>query len=153
MRRHILVVTALVMVLVTVPAVVAAQADQEAPPITHGKFAQLLLEALATKGAPSAAPATALRKVQDLGLMLPEWQADSAMTHGELAVVMSALGVTYVPPDEAETVSVPFANAILRRYLAEIKHTRGTLFHHCFSDSSYMDQGVDRAVSPSDFER
>ncbi len=152
MRRLSLVVAGLVMVmLVLAPAVIVAQEGDEAPPITHGKFAQLLLEALATKGAPTATPASALQKVQDLGLMLPEWQADTAMTHGDLAVVMSALGVTYVPPNEEDTVSVPFANAILRRYLAEIKHTRGTLFHHCFSDSNYMDRGIDRAVSPGDF--
>ncbi len=130
--------------------VLAAQGG-DAQNITHGEFAQLLLQALATRGAPSATPAAALAKVQELDLMPSEWKADTVMTHGDLAVVMGALGISYVPPDEGDPVSVPFANAILRRYADEIKHTRGTLFLHSFADSDYMDRGVDRAVSPGNF--
>lgn len=75
------------------------QAVQGATALTHGEFAQLMLNRLAARQAPKLERAQALERAQKLGLMPEQWAPEAVMTHAELAHVLEVAGVAYSPRD------------------------------------------------------
>lgn len=138
-----------VMCVVALLGAVAAAADDEA--ITHGEFAVLLLRAGAgfTGEVPQAD--AALATVKEHGLVPEEWTLDGPLTHGELADVLGLMGVSYVPAERDALAPRPFVEALLRRELSKLRDYLATRLGHGFSVNHVLDQGVDRAVSPSRF--
>jgi len=130
-------------------AAAAAADDDEA--MTHGEFAVVLLRAGAGFTGEVAQPEAALALVKELGMVPEEWTAEGPLTHGELADVIGRMGVSYVPADRDEYASPPFVEALLRRQLSRLRDYLATRLGHGFSVNHVLDQGVDRAVSPSNF--
>lgn len=147
---------ALVVVLVLVAGVafgqVSSQAEEPEKAITHGEFCQLVLKMLTTKGEADYGPAVALAKLQELEVVPAEWLVDDQLTQGELAEFLKFCDVKYRPYDKEAPVSFDFAEAMLRRNLRCIEAYRGMIVGHGNSDGTSMDEGVDRAVSPSGFQ-
>lgn len=120
--------------------------------ITHGEFCQLVLKMLTMKGEPDYGPAVALSKLQEIEIVPSEWLPDDLLTQGELADFLKFCDVKYKPYDVEAPVSFDFAEAMLRRNLRCIEAYRGMVLGHGNSDGTSMDEGVDRAVSPSRFQ-
>ena len=129
-----------------------APVEKGAAGITHGEFAVLLLQAAA--GYTDALPdeETALEQVKGYGLVPEDWQIDEVLTHGELAEVLGRFGVDYFPADRDAPVSLPFAEALVRRELTHLQDYLARRMGHGFSVNHILDQGIDRAVSPSRFK-
>ncbi|MFV2071161.1 MAG: hypothetical protein ACC742_00730 [Thermoanaerobaculales bacterium] len=127
-------------------------APQESKAITHGEFSVLLLKVALgyTDTIPDAE--TALEKVKRLGLVPATWEASGELTHGEFSDVLFRFGVTYVPADRDAPASGPYVEAFLRRSLSRLRDYMARRMGHGFSTSHVLDLGVDRAVSPSDFD-
>ena len=128
-----------------------APAEQGVDDITHGQFAVLLLKA--TAGYTDTLPdeVTALDLVQRYGLVPADWLIDDVLTHGEMADVLERFGVSYIPADRDKPVSPPYAEALLRREITRLRDYLAHRMGHGFSVNHILDQGVDRAVSPSHF--
>lgn len=126
-------------------------AGQEPEGITHGQFAVLLLKAAAGYTDTLPDEETALQLVKEYGLVPADWQIDDVLTHGELADVLGQLGVDYFPADRDALVSQPYAEALLRRELTRLRDYLARRMGHGFSVNHILDQGIDRAVSPSRF--
>jgi hypothetical protein len=146
MRR----VSVLVCVIGLLGAAGAAAADDDV--ITHGEFAVLLLRAGAGFTGELPQPEAALASVKELGLAPEEWTLEGPLTHGELADTVGRMGVSYVPADRDAFASRPFVEALLRRELSKLRDYLATRLGHGFSVNHILDQGVDRAVSPSRFD-
>jgi len=131
-------------------AAAAAAVDDAA--ITHGEFAVLLLRAGAGFTGEVPPPEAALASVKELGMVPEEWTLDGPLTHGELADVLGRMGVSYVPSDRDAYASTAFVEALLRRELSKLRDYLATRLGHGFSVNHVLDQGVDRAVSPSQFD-
>ena len=56
-----------------------------------------------------------------------------------------------MPADRDKPVSQPFAEAMLRRELTRLRDYLARRMGHGISINHILDQGVDRAVSPSRF--
>jgi hypothetical protein len=138
--------------ILTVALSVGAQ-DEAAtnPNLTHGDFAVLLLKAGQPQVTPPA-PNEALRKCQELTLMPSDWTPDGMLTHGELADVVGRYGVVYTPAGRDDPVSRAFAEAFLRRHIGQLRDFISLRLGHETAVTHVMDLGIDRAVSPSDFE-
>jgi hypothetical protein len=80
------------------------------------------------------------------------WLSDDGMTHGELAQVMGQIGVSYLPAHPDEPVSGVFVEAFLWREVTKLRDYYAKRLGHGFSANHILDAGVDRAVSPSDFD-
>jgi hypothetical protein len=119
--------------------------------ITHGQFALLLLQAAA--GYTDALPdvVTALEQVKGYGLVPEDWSVDDVLTHGQLSEVLGQFGVDYFPADRDSPVSPAYAEALVRRELTHLQDYLARRMGHGFSVNHILDQGVDRAVSPSRF--
>jgi hypothetical protein len=128
----------------------AASGNENA--ITYGDFAVLLLKAALGYTDTIPDPVTALEKVQQLGMVPADWVATGRLTHGELADVLLQFGVLYVPFDRDSPASTPFCEALLRRELTKLRDYLAKRLGHGFSVNHILDQGIDRAVSPSDFD-
>ena len=126
-------------------------AEQREGDITHGRFAVLLLQAAAGYTDTLPDEVTALELVQRYGLVPADWQINDVLTHGEMADVLGQLGVEYFPADRDAPVSQPYAEALLRRELTRLRDYLARRMGHGFSTNHILDQGVDRAVSPSRF--
>ena len=128
-----------------------APVEQELEGITHGQFAVLLLKAAAGYTDTLPDEATALQQVKGYGLVPEDWLIDDVLTHGELSEVLERFGVVYIPADRDAPVSPPYAEAMLRRELTRLRDYLARRMGHGFSVNHILDQGVDRAVSPSRF--
>lgn len=129
-------------------------AAEDAPQgITHGEFAQLLFELMSTNGQTSLSPAQALAEAQRMELLPATWGPNSILTHGDLAEVANIFGVTYVPPGNDIPVTRGFAVALLHRYRQRIQAKRSKVIKHGFAEALGADPGVDRAISPSNFQQ
>ncbi len=153
MKRLLTLGIAIALVSLVLAPAMATASDQPVQGITHGEFAQLLLERMTRKGDLALSPAQALVKLQEMEFLPATWGPDSIMTHGDLATVANIFGVSYVPPAEDAPVTRGFAISFLRRYRQRIEARRAGAVMHGFSESLAMDPGVDRAVSPGDFPR
>ena len=143
-----------VLVLVT-GALVSARGQpesQDSKAITHGEFSVLLLKVALGYTDTIPDPETALDKVKRLGLVPAAWEASGELTHGEFADVLMRFGVMYVPVDRNAPASTPYVEAFLRRSLSKLRDYLAHRMGHGFSTSHVLDLGVDRAVSPSDFD-
>ena len=128
-----------------------APAEQSEGDITHGQFAVLLLQAAAGYTDTLPDEVTALELVKRYGLVPADWQIDDVLTHGEMANVLGQFGVEYFPADRDAPVSQSYAEALLRRELTRLRDYLARRMGHGFSTNHILDQGVDRAVSPSRF--
>ena len=126
-------------------------AEQDVQGITHGQFAVLLLKAAAGYTDTLPDPVDALDQVKRYGLIPESWLVDEVLTHGEMSQVLEQFGVVYVPADRDKPVSNDFAEALLRRELTRLRDYLARRMGHGFSINHILDQGVDRAVSPTHF--
>ena len=124
---------------------------QEMEGITHGQFAVLLLKAAAGYTDTLPDEVDALDQVKRYGLVPEDWLGEDVLTHGELSEVLERFGVVHVPPDRDKPVSQAYAEAVLRRELTRLRDYLARRLGHGFSINHILDQGVDRAVSPSRF--
>lgn len=134
-----------------IPAQAMAASDEDNA-ISYGDFAVLLLKAALGYTDTIPDPETALEKVQQLGLIPSTWQVDGRLTHGELADVMLQFGIIYLPTDRDAPASEPYVAALLRRELTKLRDYLAYRMGHGFSVNHVLDLGIDRAVSPSDFD-
>ena len=142
---------AVVSVVILCMGVVSAGAQEEAM-ISHADFAVMLLRAGAGFTGEVEDPEAALESAKSLGLVPETWEADTPLTHGELAEVLLQMGVSYVPANADSPVSEAFAAALLRRELSRLRDYLARRLGHGFSVNHVLDAGVDRAVSPSTFD-
>jgi len=124
---------------------------QEMEGITHGQFAVLLLKAAAGYTDTLPDEVDALDQVKRYGLVPDDWLGEDVLTHGELSEVLERFGVVLVPPDRDKPVSQAYAEAVMRRELTRLRDYLARRLGHGFSINHILDQGVDRAVSPSRF--
>jgi hypothetical protein len=151
--RRLMTVCALVMLLATL----AAAQSEEAPArtkdsITKGEFAQLVMDIALSYEEATPDAVTALEKLQLWGLAPTTWLADEALTHGELAMVLGHIGIDYLPSKPDAPVSGIFVEALLWREVGKLRDYNAKRLGHGFSANHVLDAGVDRAVSPSDFD-
>jgi hypothetical protein len=151
MRRLIVASLMVCIGFLLVPAQATAASDDDHA-VSYGVFAQLLLRAALGYTDTIPDPVTALEKVQQLGLVPSTWEADGKLTHGELADVMLQFGIIYLPTDRDAPASEPYVAALLRRELTKLRDYLAYRMGHGFSVNHVLDLGIDRAVSPSDFD-
>lgn len=130
----------------------AMAASEEDNAISYGDFSVLLLKAALGYTDTIPDPETALDKVKQLGLVPSTWEVDGRLTHGELADVLLQFGVIYLPTDRDAPASEPYVAALLRRELTKLRDYLAYRMGHGFSVNHVLDLGIDRAVSPSDFD-
>lgn len=120
--------------------------------ITHGEFAQLVMDI--ALGYEEATPdaVTALEKLQRWGIAPTTWEVDASLTHRELAEVLAHIGIEYLPSKPDAPVSGVFVEALLWREMGKLRDYNAKRLGHGFSSNHVLDAGVDRAVSPSDFD-
>ena len=128
-----------------------APVEQELVGITHGQFAILLLKAVAGYTDTLPDEETALQQVKGYGLVPADWLIDDVLTHGEMSDVLGRFGVDYFPADRDAPVSPAYAEALVRRELTHRQDYLARRMGHGFSVNHILDQGIDRAVSPSRF--
>ena len=128
-----------------------APAEQREGDITHGRFAVLLLQAAAGYTDTLPVEVDALDQVKRYGLVPEDWLVDEILTHGEMAEVLLRFAVVYVPSDRDAPVSNDYAEALLRREITRLRDYLARRMGHGISVNHILDQGVDRAVSPSQF--
>ena len=126
-------------------------AEQDVQGISHGQFAVLLLKAAAGYTDTLPNDVDALDQVKRYGLIPESWLVDEVLTHGEMTEVLEQFGVSYMPADRDAPVSQEFAEALLRREITRLRDYLARRLGHGFSINHILDQGVDRAVSPSRF--
>lgn len=118
---------------------------------SHGYFSQLLVRAITPPQDALPDQQTSMDLLKNEGLVPLGWTVPDILTHAELKDVFSRMGVLYETVDQDEPVSVPFAIAIVRRELSNIKDYWAKRMGHGFAKSHILDLGIDRAVSPSAF--
>jgi hypothetical protein len=120
--------------------------------ITHGEFAQMVMDI--ALGYEEATPdaVTAQEKLQRWGIVPTTWEVDDFLTHGELSEVLAHVGIEYLPAKPNAEVSGVFVQALLWREVGKLRDYNAKRLGHGFSANHVLDSGVDRAVSPSDFD-
>ena len=142
-------------VVLFVAAAAAAQSDMEKgnvkDAITHGEFAQMVLDIALSYEEATPDPVTAQEKLQLWGLAPTTWEVDQPLTHGELSQTLAHIGIEYLPAKPNAPVSRIFVEALLWREVGKLRDYNARRLGHGFSANHVLDAGVDRAVSPSDF--
>jgi len=133
-----------------VGALAAGPSDQG---LTHGEFAQLLLQTMAKRGEPKLSPARALAKVKEMKLVPSTWTPSAVMTQGDLAEMATIIGAVYVPAAENVSVTRNEAATMVQRNSNRIDAVRNAGGQKSFSSAIAIDPGSDRAISPSNFDR
>jgi len=151
--RRLMTVCGLVLLFATMAA---AQSEVEPArtkdAITKGEFAQLVMNIALSYEEATPDAVTALEKLQRWGLAPSIWVADEPLTHSELAVVLGHIGIEYLPAKPDAQVSGIFVEALLWREIGKLRDYNARRLGHGFSSNHVLDAGVDRAVSPSDFD-
>ena len=151
--RRLFIVGALVL-LVAVTA--AAQSDVERArakdSITQGEFAQLLMDIVLGYEEATPDAETALEKLQGWGIAPTTWEAAAPLTHGQLSSMLEQVGIEYLPSKPDAPVSGAFVQTLLWRETGKLRDYMARRLGHGFSANHVLDAGVDRAVSPSDFD-
>jgi len=151
--RRLMTVCGLIMLLATMAA---AQSDvapaRTKDSITKGEFAQLVMDIALSYEEATPDPVTALEKLQLWGIAPATWVADEPLIHSELAMVLGHVGIEYLPPKPDAPVSGVFVEALLWREIGKLRDYNAKRLGHGFSSNHVLDAGVDRAVSPSDFD-
>ena len=120
--------------------------------ITHGEAAQLILKIAAGYAEATPDPQTAHERLQSWGVVPVTWQWDTPLLHGELAQILGRFGIEYLPAKPDAPVSGVFLEALLWREVTKLRDYNAKRLGHGFSANHVLDAGVDRAVSPSDFD-
>ena len=151
--RRLITVGGIVLLLASVAV---AQSDPEQArykdAISKGEFAQLVLKIAVGYAEATPDPTTALEKVQRWGLAPTTWQTDEPLLHWELAEVVGRMGIEYLPAKPDAPVSGVFVEAFLWREVTKLRDYNAKRLGHGFSANHVLDAGVDRAVSPADFD-
>lgn len=151
--RRLMTVVGLAM-LVAVPAM--AQSDTEEivakDSITQGEFAVLVMDIALGYEESTPDPVTALEKLKTWGIAPTTWEADTPLTHGQLAQLLHQVGIEYVPGKPDAPVSGAFVQTLLWREVGKLRDYGAKRLGHGLSANHVLDAGVDRAVSPSDFD-
>ncbi|HHQ47776.1 MAG TPA: hypothetical protein ENK19_02720 [Acidobacteria bacterium] len=152
--KRVTIIGVLVAVFALVLAPVGAlAANPNGQAVTHGEFAQMLLQALAKKGTPNLPPAQALAKVKEMKLVPATWTPSSVMTKGDMAAMANIIGVTYVPEAENAPVVRSEAATMIQRNSNRFDAVRNAGGQKTFAQSVAVGPGPDRAISPSSFDR
>jgi len=151
--RRLITISGLVLFFATTAMTQAATRDvRDKDSITQGEFAQMVMDiALGYEQATPDAE-TALEKLQGWGIAPTTWEADAPLTHRQLAELLEQLGIEYLPAKPDAPVSGSFVEALLWRETGKLRDYMATRLGHGFSANHVLDAGVDRAVSPSDFD-
>ena len=120
--------------------------------ITQGEFAQLVMDIALGYEEATPDPATALEKLQGWGIAPTTWEVDALLTHRQLSELLSQVGIEYLPAKPDANVSGSFVEALLWREVGKLRDYNARRLGHGFSANHVLDAGVDRAVSPSDFD-
>jgi len=151
--RRLMMVGGLVLLLAA-PA--AAQSDVQTArtkdSITHGEFAQMVMDIALGYEEATPDPVTALEKLQIWGLAPTTWEVDAPLTHRELSQTLAHVGIEYLPAKPDAPVSGSFVATLLWREVGKLRDYNAKRLGHGFSSNHVLDAGVDRAVSPSDFD-
>jgi hypothetical protein len=151
--RRLMMIGVLVLLVATVAV---AQTDIEKASandsITHGEFAQMVMDIALGYEEATPDPVTALEKLQRWGIVPTTWEVDAPLTHGELSMVLAHVGIEYLPAKPNAAVSGVFVQALLWREVGKLRDYNARRLGHGFSANHVLDSGVDRAVSPSDFD-
>ncbi len=151
--RRLMMIGVLVLLVATAAA---AQTDVERvnakDSITHGDFAQMVMDIALGYEEATPDPVTALEKLQRWGIVPTTWEVDAPLTHGELSLVLAHVGIEYLPAKPNAAVSGVFVQALLWREVGKLRDYNARRLGHGFSANHVLDAGVDRAVSPSDFD-
>ena len=151
--RRLMMIGVLVLLVATAAA---AQTDIEKvsarDSITHGEFAQMVMDIALGYEEATPDPVTALEKLQRWGIVPTTWEVDAPLTHGELSLVLAHVGIEYLPAKPNAAVSGVFVQALLWREVGKLRDYNARRLGHGFSANHVLDAGVDRAVSPSDFD-
>jgi hypothetical protein len=133
-----------------------AQANMEevraSDSITHGQFAQLVMNIALGYSDATPDPETALEKLQGWGIAPTTWEADTPLTHGELSQVLAQVGIEYLPANADAPVSGSFVATTLYKSTGKLRDYMAYRLGHGFSANHVLDAGVDRAVSPADYD-
>lgn len=151
--RRLIVISGLVLLFAT--AAVAQTDVEEArakDSITQGEFAQMVLDVVLRYEESTLDPETALEKLQDWEIVPTTWAADAPLTHAQLSSVLAQVGIEYLPAKPDAPVSGSFVMALLWRETGKLRDYMAKRLGHGFSANHVLDAGVDRAVSPSDFD-
>lgn len=151
--RRLMMISVLVLLVATAAV---AQSDIETvrakDAITHGEFAQMVMDIALGYEEATPDPVTALEKLQRWGIVPATWEVDVPLTHGELSRVLAHVGIEYLPAKPNAAVSGVFVRALLWREVGKLRDYNARRLGHGFSANHVLDAGVDRAVSPSDFD-
>lgn len=151
--RRLMSVCGLMMLLSTVAAAQSEVQDARTKDaITHGEFAQLVMDIALSYEEATPDAATALEKLQRWGIVPTPWEVDALLTHGELAMVLAHVGIEYLPAKPDAQVSGIWVEALLWRETGKLRDYSAKRLGHGLSANHILDAGVDRAVSPSDFD-
>lgn len=120
--------------------------------ITQGEFAQMVMDIALGYEEATPDPETALEKLQGWGIAPTTWEANTPLTHRQLAELLEQVGIEYLPAKPNAPVSAAFVEALLWREVGKLRDYNAKRLGHGFSANHVLDAGVDRAVSPSDFD-
>lgn len=152
MKRIVTLVAVAVLLAAVSGPLFAGGPGEDRAEISHGQFAQMLLEVLATKESPDLTPDVALERAKQLGLLPEEWAAADTLTQSELASVLQSLcpSSNYQPGNPAAGVSAKFAAALIRRTVPCFRQYLGQRIASGDTDTK-IGGNIDAALSPSDF--
>lgn len=151
--KHSITFAAVVLLVATVAG--AQSQDQQADgnsAVTQGQFAQMVMDIALGYEQATPDPETALEKMKSWGIVPVTWEADEILTHGKLSGVLNQVGIDYLPGAPNKPVSASFLKTFLWRNIGRLRDYMATRLGHGFSANHVLDSGVDRAVSPSDFD-
>jgi len=136
-------------------AAIAQTATQDArtkESITQGEFAQMVMDIALGYEEATPDPETALEKLKGWGIAPTTWEADEPLTHRQLSALLAQVGIEYLPAKPDGAVSGAFVETLLWREVGKLRDYSAKRLGHGFSANHVLDAGVDRAVSPSDFD-
>jgi len=132
--------------------VVGAQGtvEQDDATLTLEELAVLFLKYGQPQVAPPAPPES-FNALQEIGLFPPDWNPTDIVTHGQMSDILGRVGIVYTPASHDEPISPAFAESLLRRGMFRLRDYSARRLGIGSSLPHILDEGVDRAVSPSDF--
>jgi len=140
--------------LISVPVLAQSNIDEISAKdsITQGEFSQMVMDIALGYEQATPDPETALEKLQGWGIAPATWEANAALTHGDLSAVLRPVGIEYMASKPNAAVSGSFVKAMLWREVGKLRDYLAKRLGHGLSANHVLDAGVDRAVSPSDFD-
>lgn len=152
MRRLMMIGVLVLLVATSAAAQTDVERARSKDSITHGEFAQMVMDIALGYEEATPDPVTAQEKLQLWGIVPASWEVDAPLTHGELSMVLSHVGIEYLPAKPDAPVSGVFVQSLLWREVGKLRDYNAKRLGHGFSANHVLDSGVDRAVSPSDFD-